>query len=163
MCISSNFKARTGVIFTLTLSIQGILGCFLCRDFPPHPAFLCVLCCSSTRSLQLSTHLCKSRTLRPREWGTQPLTGTVNSLWALQRKEREQKFAFISSVEQEPPAQLSLFPFTMDKSSSTSIYCFRTNTMIRKLPDVGAQSHFSFTISHYWPLLKLLLVVKYWT
>lgn len=112
MCISSKFKARIGVVFTLSVSIQGILGCFLCRDFPPRPAFLCVLHCSSTRSLQLLPHLlCKSRTPHPQEWGICPPTGTGDSLWELQGKERA-AFCFyflLSGTGAAGPALLVLF------------------------------------------------------
>lgn len=86
--------------------------------------FLSVLHCSSTCSLQLLSQLiCDFRTLQPREQGTLPLTSIVDSLQDLQGKQREQHFAFLSSsVEQELLAQLSLFFFTMDKSSTVFMH-----------------------------------------
>lgn len=85
---------------------------FLRRDFPPRPAFLCVLHCSSTHSLQLLPHLlCKSRTPHPREWGICPPTGSGDSLWELQGKERA-AFCFYflpSGTGATGPALLVLF------------------------------------------------------
>lgn len=123
MFISSNFKARLDILFMLSVSIQGSPVYFLCRDFPPLP-FLCVLHSSSTCSLQLLSQLiCDFRTLQPQERGTLPLTSIVDSLQDLQGKQREQHFAFLSSsVEQELLAQLSLFFFTMDKSSTVFMH-----------------------------------------
>lgn len=140
------------VSFSHCQSASKLSWAVLYTEIPP--TFLCVLHYSSTLSLQLLPYLLwKSRTLHPREWGTHPLTGTVDSLWELQGKERERHFAFISSsVEQEPLALLSSFFFTMGKSSTMPIHFFRPNIMIRKLPDVGAQSHFfPFpTTGHCW-------------
>lgn len=123
--------------------------CFFCTYFVAFSSAYCSFC-----HISASPGLCI------------PLTGTVGSLWELQGKEREQHFTFISfSVEKKSLAQLSLFFFTRGKASTVSVYLFRPNTMVKKSADVGAQSLFVclFSISHYWPLMKLLLVVKHWT
>lgn len=136
MCISSNFKARIGVIFTLPVSIQDTLGYFPMQKFSsPSPAFLCVLHCCSTCSLQLLQHvLCKLRTLHPWEQGTNPPTGTADSPQELQGKERavfcpwpKSTCSFPPQTKLAPRSYISLgqTPWSDCQMSRPSHICFR--------------------------------------
>lgn len=66
----------------------------------------------------------------------------------------------LGGVDAAGPALLILFHW--GKSSTKTIYFFRPNTKIRRLPDLPGQSHF-FPVSCYWPLLKLFLIGERWT